>query len=62
MFPIPFDVPSYTRDHLNREAINCLATFKVVKDGDRIILTKGDTTGIGGGANAMKILIVGEVD
>ncbi len=61
VFPIPFDATSFTRDQLNIEAINCLATLKVVKDGDRIILTKGDTTGIGGGANAMKILIVGEV-
>lgn len=33
----------------------------LVNDGDRIIITKGDFSGIGGGTNAMKIVEVGQV-
>lgn len=61
VFPIYFDVMAYSREKLNLETIQCLQACELVQDNDRVILTKGDFLGIGGGANAMKILIVGEV-
>lgn len=44
----------------NREAIELLLSEKVVDDGDRVIVTKGDLLGIEGGTNQLKILRVGE--
>ena len=33
----------------------------VVEDGDRVVITKGDLMGTGGGTNAMKIVEVGNM-
>jgi pyruvate kinase len=46
--------------------VNKLAVEKVVdkgfiKEGDLVILTKGDQVGVDGGTNAMKIVNVGSV-
>ena len=41
-----------------QEAINALRQRGLLKDGDRVLLTKGDNNG-SGGTNAMKILTVG---
>ncbi len=58
--PISFNTES--RDHavVNREAIDELKRRGVVRDGDLVILTKGDLMGVLGGTNAMKIIRVGE--
>ena len=49
------------RDNLNQCAVQCLMDNNEVQDEDRVILTKGDVRGVCGGANAMKILVVGKV-
>lgn len=61
VYPIHFDVTQYTRDDINRKAVEVMEAQRVLKPGDRVILTKGDHLGKGGGTNAMKILVVGEV-
>ena len=61
VFPVYFDVTAYSRAHLNKAAIQCLQDYEWVQEKDVVILTKGDFQGVGGGANAMKILTVGEV-
>jgi len=61
VYPIEFDITQCTRDDVNREAIAATQKIANLKQGDLVILTKGDLMGIGGGANAMKILKVGEV-
>lgn len=61
VYPIYFDVTKCTRDSVNIEAIDCLVERGELQHGDRVILTKGDLLGVGGGANAMKILVVGNV-
>jgi pyruvate kinase len=61
VFPIYFDVTDYSRGELNKATIRRLEECNLVFEKDRVILTKGDSHGIGGGANAMKILTVGEV-
>ncbi len=61
VFPVYFDVTRCTRDEVNPAAITILEKQGIVQKGDVVILTKGDHIGVGGCANAMKILKVGEV-
>jgi len=61
VYPIDFDVTKYTRDDINRKSVQMMMQHDVLEKGDRVILTKGDHLGEGGGTNAMKILVVGEV-
>ena len=61
VYPMSFDLASYTRSDVNAAAVEVLLQHGTVKKGDRIILTKGDTMGVGGGSNVMKILVAGEV-
>jgi len=46
---------------INRGAVEELVQRGAVKEGDLLILTKGDFTGVAGGTNAMKIVTVGKV-
>lgn len=59
--PVPFDVTQFTRAEINKKTIDFLHEKNVLDSGDRVILTKGDHLGVGGGSNAMKILVVGQV-
>ncbi len=61
VYPVSFDASSMPRGDINRVAIEELRSRGLVNDGDRIIITKGDFSGIGGGTNAMKIVEVGQV-
>lgn len=58
---IPFDPKVLARHDVNRLAVDELKKRAIVKDGDLVLLTKGDHMGILGGTNAMKIVRVGEV-
>ena len=58
---ISFDPTVLARHDVNRLACEELLKRNVVKEGDLILLTKGDHMGILGGTNALKILKVGEV-
>lgn len=61
VYPVSLD--SKTTDHaqINREAIDELLRRGAVRDGDLVIITKGDLMGVHGGTNAMKIVKVGEL-
>ncbi len=61
VYPVSFD--STTTDHaqVNKEAIDELLRRGAVRDGDLVIITKGDLMGVMGGTNAMKIVRVGEL-
>lgn len=61
VYPVHFDPMTYTRDEINVKAAAILEAHGAVQHGDIAILTKGDHMGIGGGANAIKILKIGEV-
>jgi pyruvate kinase len=61
VYPIHFDVTACSREDLNRKAVEIMVDHGVLLDNDRVILTKGDNLGEGGGTNAMKILIVGKI-
>ncbi|MBE0509496.1 MAG: pyruvate kinase [Chromatiales bacterium] len=61
VYPVSFDVTSDDHAELNREAIDELRRRGAVRDGDQVIITKGDLLGVHGGTNAMKIVKVGEM-
>lgn len=61
VYPIKFDPTKYSREEVNVKAIGVMEKQGLLKNGDLVILTKGDYMGVGGGSNAMKILTVGKV-
>ncbi|NVJ66459.1 MAG: pyruvate kinase [Gammaproteobacteria bacterium] len=60
--PINFDPTALARHDVNRLAVEELRSRGYVKDGDLVIITKGDSMGTLGGTNAMKVVRVGEVN
>jgi len=61
VYPLYFDVTSYQRDEIKRQAIDILEQRGVLNTGDMAIITKGDQDGVYGMTNAMKIVEVGQV-
>lgn len=59
--PVSFSVSSTDHAEVNKEAIDELLRRGAVRDGDLVIITKGDLMGELGGTNAMKIVRVGEL-
>jgi len=59
--PVLFDVTEYSYDEVNKGVISALLDMKKLGPNDKVILTKGDYMGVGGGTNTMKILVVGQV-
>jgi len=57
VYPVDFTPTSITAPI--REAVAVLVERKLLKNGDRVLLAKGDFTGPGG-TNEMKIIKVGE--
>lgn len=62
VYPVSFEVTTKDHAEINREAIDELLRRGAVRDGDLVILTKGDLMGVLGGTNAMKIVRVGEME
>jgi pyruvate kinase len=60
VYPVSFDDTSTDHAAVNKEAIEELVRRGAVRDGDLVIMTKGDLMGVHGGTNAMKIIKVGE--
>lgn len=61
VYPIKFDPTQHSREEVNIKAIEVMEKQGLLKQGDLVILTKGDHMGVGGGSNAMKILTVGKI-
>jgi pyruvate kinase len=59
VYPVQFDPTALDTNTPVREAIGHLLHMKLIADGDRVLVTKGDVTGPGG-TNTMKIIKVGE--
>ncbi len=59
VYPVAFEITTSDHATLNREAMDELRRRGTVREGDLVIITKGDLTGVLGGTNAMKIAIVG---
>ena len=60
VYPVSFKPSGGDADQVNREAVEELLRRGAVREGDHVILTKGDRMGIHGGTNVMKIIKVGE--
>jgi len=60
VYPVSFDVASTDIHEVNREVIEELLRSGTVKEGDLVIITKGDRSGVEGQTNIMKIMRVGE--
>lgn len=58
VYPVNFDVPSQGTQLLYQSIFNVLLNLKLVDEGDPIILTKGELTGVQGGTNSLQILKV----
>ena len=61
VYPISFKPESNNHAQVNRDAIDELVRRGAVREGDLVIITKGDFMGVGGGSNAMKIVRVGDM-
>lgn len=61
VYPISFKPETTNHAKVNLEAIEDLSRRGAVRDGDLVIITKGDFMGVGGGANAMKVVRVGDM-
>ncbi len=61
VYPIPFDATHIDRRVINQSAVSELQKRNILKEGDLVILTKGDLIGVHGRTNAMKIITVGSL-
>lgn len=63
VYPISFDFEVSMDNYVEvtYEAVDELKRRGAVRDGDLVILTRGDLTGVQGGTNSMKILRVGDM-
>ncbi len=61
VFPIQYKIDD-TQDHaeVNRDIVRVLRKWNLTKNGDKFIITKGDLTGVKGGTNALKVIVVGQ--
>ncbi|MBD3610735.1 MAG: pyruvate kinase [Gammaproteobacteria bacterium] len=62
VYPVSFQSESSDTLQVNKEAIDELLRRGSVREGDLVIITKGDLKGVPGGTNVMKIVRVGEHD
>lgn len=60
VYPVSFDVASTDMHEVNSEVIEELLRQGTVRDGDLVIITKGDRSGVEGQTNIMKIMRVGK--
>lgn len=61
VYPIPFDATHIDRRVLNQSAAKVLQQRGILKDGDLVIITKGDLIGVHGRTNSLKIFTVGSL-
>ncbi len=60
VYPVSFDKAQKSHAHVNEYIVNDLVRRGAVRNGDYVLITKGDLQNIAGGTNALKIIRVGE--
>lgn len=60
VYPVAFDILHLDSSKVLADAANVLVERDIVAEGDYVIFTKGDFTGIAGGTNTMKIVRIGD--
>jgi pyruvate kinase len=58
VYPVSFDVKGPDPAHLQASVFALLLNIGLVEEGDLVILTKGDLSGVSGGTNSLQILQV----
>lgn len=58
VYPIDFDVTKFERWQMIRGVLTALREQGLVQAGERVIVTRGDITGVSGRSNSMKIVTV----
>jgi pyruvate kinase len=58
VYPVQFDITETNPQALYRSIFQLLLRLGLVSEGDLVILTKGELSGVSGGTNSMKILKV----
>ncbi len=58
VYPVAYELEDVDRERFYSSIFHQLLDLKLVKDGDLIILTKGESAGVVGGTNSMQILQV----
>jgi pyruvate kinase len=58
VYPVAYDITHSDPAVVNQELLRVLRQMGHVEEGDLVIITKGDFSGIAGGTNSMKILRV----
>jgi pyruvate kinase len=58
VYPVSFDVQPNDDVPLAQRVFDMLLDLRIVDEGDQVILTKGDLSGVQGGTNSMQILRV----
>jgi pyruvate kinase len=61
VYPVSFTTNTTDHATLNAEAVDELKRRGAIRDGDLVIITKGDLVGVGGGTNAMKVVEIGKL-
>jgi len=60
VFPVLFTENLQDHAEVNRQIVDKLRKRKSAENGDTFIITKGDLSGIPGGTNALKVVVVGQ--
>lgn len=58
VYPIDFDITKYERWEVIKAVLNEMIRQNIVNEGDLVVVTRGDVAGVGGRANALKIVTV----
>jgi pyruvate kinase len=58
VYPVDFDVTKFERWQIIRAVLTELRENGIVQVGERVIITRGDLTGVNAGANSLKIVTV----
>jgi pyruvate kinase len=61
VYPVNFEIQNTDHPTVNLKTVEELRRLGEVKDGDLVIITKGDLMGVMGGTNSMKIVCVGQM-
>jgi pyruvate kinase len=58
VYPVSFKIEHSNAQRLYQEIFSTLLSNDLVEEGDLVIFTKGELSGVSGGTNAMKIIRV----
>ena len=58
VYPVNLDIGTFEDRRADQEVVDELVRRGIIKSGERILLTKGDRTGVSGGTNVMKVIQV----